>query len=120
MMIVVKKEQLDIVADIDFEAGCDFVDGQCANRRGGANKHRFHTFQCCELCAEKAGYFKVPFDDLAQEYKDLFDPEKGFLGDNGCILPLEKRAPSCALFACVRCKITNEDREKIKKAEQWR
>ena len=104
-MDIISTEQLKLIENVDFETGCEFIDGQCREVRLGRPR-----LYCCNECAKHVGYLKVKEHELPEEYKNLFDEEKGFLGENGCKLPKEKRSVTCVCYACKPCNILDSDR----------
>jgi len=109
-MDVISTKQLELLAQIDFEKGCEFIDGQC--RRMRLVKPRL---LCCNSCGSNVGYLQVSERELPKEYKALFTHNKGFLGEHGCKLPTEKRSVICSSYACPKCNVTDEERELIEK-----
>ena len=51
---------------------------------------------CCWMCHIS----RKDFFEKHQEYKDLWTKERGFLGENGCKLPREKRPSECNEYDC--------------------
>lgn len=106
----VTKDILKQVKDIDFR--CDFIDGVCE----GARKRVAAGFKdignpCCGSCHHNVGYLRIKEKDLPDKYKEYFTYPKGFLGDNGCKLPVEMRARRCIIYSCRDSNISDEHRE---------
>lgn len=70
------------------------------------------TFACCEHCYGSDGhYFPELEPKKLQELKDKYGwNKKGFLGKEGCLLPMELRSEMCLTWIC------NERRTPAKEA----
>jgi len=90
----IKSERLRLTSDIKaMDFGCDHRDGACFAQRGG-ERH------CCDSCSENLGHFRrIPRSDI-EIMEDLWDPENGFLGENGCRIPFEDRSSICIIHKC--------------------
>ena len=59
------------------------------------------TISCCEPCAREKGYYEDGrFEDMRASYG--IDPQKGFLGQNGCVVPRLLRSKRCLYHICLR------------------
>lgn len=59
------------------------------------------TISCCEPCVREKGYYEDErFEEMRVQYG--FNPQKGFLGPNGCILPRLLRSKRCLYHICLR------------------
>ena len=59
------------------------------------------TVSCCEPCARERGYYvDERFEDMKEQYG--FNPQKGFLGPHGCIIPRLFRSERCLYHICLR------------------
>lgn len=111
----VTKDILIQTNHIDFR--CDFIDGTCVGaRRRVASGLKDIGNPCCGSCYHNVGYLRIK--ELPQEYKEYFSYPKGFLGDNGCILPIEMRARRCVIYSCKDSNICDEDRALLTNLEK--
>lgn len=55
---------------------------------------------CCDKCNDVFGYLKYIKKSDASIYEEAFDETTGFLGKNGCRLPLELRSVTCLTYLC--------------------
>lgn len=78
--------------------------------------------QCCEGCARNKGYQDWATDWGAwgllsshvfakQQYDYGWDEKKGYLGPNGCKLPVTERSEVCLRFMCGKPGFNKEARE---------
>ena len=99
--------------------GCDFVNGVCKNKRDSHSKRK--EMCCCKECFWSTGYLHIrSFDQyshietIEQEilyYAKQFERDIGFWRkDIGCVLPREKRSPTCLGHNCNYGKFTTEER----------
>jgi hypothetical protein len=87
---------------IDF--GCDFSGSKCIAFRTGYLDYlkNTKTWLCCHNCSANIGYLDfLEEDEDYSRIADLFHPNTGFLGKNGCLLPFEYRSRTCLTHQCL-------------------
>lgn len=87
------KKYRKLIKQLHSITKCSFVDGKCPSLRLSG----WH--QCCCGCAESSGYLKF-FPKEQKHYLKLYDKEKGFVGDKGCVLPVKFRSLTCVGYYC--------------------
>lgn len=99
-------ELANLTKKINFD--CDFKNGKCKKYRNYNNKK---IMCCCSGCVWNFGYLKTRFirgeDEIKNIEKEMlyyatkFSRVNGFWRRNkGCILPREKRSPTCLTHNC--------------------
>jgi len=72
------------------------------------------TFACCEQCFGSDGHYFIIDPKELQELKDKYGwNKKGFLGKEGCLLPIELRSEMCLTWICPERK-TKERQDLVK------
>jgi hypothetical protein len=74
------------------------------------------TFDCCAHCYGSDGHYFPDLDPKKlQALKDKYGwNKKGFLGDKGCLLPVELRSEMCLTWICPERR--TKEREELVKA----
>ena len=56
---------------------------------------------CCIDCFGSNGFYSIISTKYLQELKDTYGWNKnGFLGENGCLIPIELRSNMCLTWIC--------------------
>lgn len=105
-------------AKIDF--GCDFVNGKCKEQRSKPRSKweegdwRRGEMACCSQCASTRGYLAGIPAGSVEYYMRRFNLRTGFWrAGKGCILPRERRSPTCLTFNCMHSNAMSDTLDKL-------
>ncbi len=96
------------------------MDFDCADENSFCKYIHVREGACCLDCVDTCGHWQreghMIDGDSARKMAEFCDIQEGFCRDGkGCILPRELRSPVCLYHICSDAKMTEEDKELLRK-----